>query len=185
MSDWFETLDGIYNRVWQTLGRGVADRRSPARHPTLATTGPDGMPQARTVVLRRVDIDAQILEIHTDLHSAKIKSFEKFPLAAFHIWDEKQKLQLRLSGTVDVLSGDPAMDRWAKVPDPSRQAYGTEPAPGTVIKDALAYRKPADPAAFAVVECSITHMDIVHLGNDHRRASFTRSRDWAGEWLAP
>lgn len=185
MSEWFETLDGIYTRVWQTLGRGVADRRSAARHPTLATTGPNGMPEARTVVLRGVNADEQMLEIHTDLHSVKVQSFKAFPLATFHIWDEKQKLQLRLSGTVDILSGDAAMDCWAKVPDPSRQAYGTAPAPGTVIPDALAYRKPADPGAFAVVECIITHIDVVHLGSDHRRASFTRSRDWVGEWLAP
>ena len=54
------------------LLRGVRDRRAPTRHPTLATVTPDGRPKARTVVLRAADKQAGILELHTDLHSAKV-----------------------------------------------------------------------------------------------------------------
>ena len=185
MSEWFETLDGIRGRVWQTLGRGVADRRSAARHPTFATVSPDGWPEARTVVLRAADAQVQTLDVHTDFQSDKVKSLRGKSRAAFHIWDEKQKLQLRLGAEVEILSGDVVADLWAKVPDPSRQAYGTDPAPGTAINDALAYTKPADPAAFAVLRCKVIAIDVVHLGADHRRALFTRDSEWIGEWLAP
>lgn len=185
MSEWFETLEGLHGRVWQTLGRGLADRRSAARHPTFATVSPDGWPEARTVVLRAVDAERRTLDVHTDILSAKVDSLREYPRAAFHIWDEKQKLQLRLEAEVEILSGDAVADLWAKVPDPSRQAYGTDPAPGTPIDDALAYSKPADPAAFAVLRCQVIAIDVVHLGADHRRACFTRDSDWVGEWLAP
>lgn len=184
MSEWFETLDGIDARVWQTLGRGVADRRSAARHPTFATVH-DGQPEARTVVLRAIDAAARRLDIHTDAFSAKIKSLLSNPKAEVHIWDQGQKLQLRLQVEVTILSGASVADLWAKVPDPSRQSYGTYPPPGTPIPDALAYTKPADPAAFAVLRCIVQAVDVVHLGDMHRRARFSRAREWRGEWLAP
>lgn len=185
MSEWFETLEGIDTRVWQTLARGVADRRSAARHPTLATVSPDGWPEARTVVLRAADITGRSFDIHTDAFSSKVQSLRERPRAALHVWDEKQELQLRLQADVTILTGDSVADLWKNVPDKSRQAYGTAPAPGTALDHALAYTKPADPAAFAVLRCHVIAVDAVHLGAEHRRAFFTRDSDWVGEWLAP
>ena len=49
---WSEQLDTLHTHAWHRLIRGVHDRHAPARHPTLATVSPDGMPQARTAVLR-------------------------------------------------------------------------------------------------------------------------------------
>lgn len=184
MSEWFETLTSIETRVWQTLSRGVSDRRTAARHPTLATVE-DGQPAARTVVLRAVDQGARTLDVHTDIGSTKIESLRVSPNAAFHIWDDKQKLQIRLRTKVTILTGATVADLWAKVPDPSRQGYGTDPSPGTPIATALEYTKPGNPEAFAVLRCQVVAIDALHLGGSHRRASFTQSRDWQGQWLAP
>lgn len=186
-TNWFETLDGLHAHAWQQLGRGVADRAHPARHPTFATLGQDGWPEARTIVLRAADPSAKVLEVHTDLHSSKIASLRANPRAAFHVWIEKQRLQMRLQTTVTILQGDEVADQWAKVPDPSRQSYGITPAPGTPIKDALDYVKSPDPATFAVLRCQVETMDLVHLGEVHRRAFWAKAkgRDWHGQWLAP
>ena len=95
---------------------------------------------------------------------------------------------LSLAEAVDIpviLSGGAVAATWARVPDPSRQSYGTSPAPGTPIAEALAYAKPADPDSFAVLRCAVQAMDIVHLGPQHRRARFDRADGWAGQWLAP
>ncbi|MFP3387127.1 pyridoxamine 5'-phosphate oxidase family protein, partial [Tritonibacter sp. SIMBA_163] len=54
--------------------RGVHDRHAPARHPTLATVSPAGMPQARTVVLRGADKQAATLTLYTDVHSDKVRA---------------------------------------------------------------------------------------------------------------
>lgn len=184
MSEWFETLDGIAARVWQTLEDGVADRTHVARTPTLATVQ-NGVPEARSVVLRACDANARTLDIHTDIGTTKITSLKQTPRAALHIWDQGQRLQIRMTADVSILTGDAVADIWAKVPDPAREVYGTSPTPGTVIPSALSYDKPADQDGFAVLRCHVIKIDALHLGDDYRRASFARMRDWRGEWLAP
>jgi hypothetical protein len=59
------------------------------------------------------------------------------------------------------------------------------PAPGTPIAAALDYRKTPDPAAFAVLRCTVQTIDAVHLGPNHRRARFDAADGWHGQWLAP
>ncbi len=182
---WATTLDGLHQQVWTRLVRGVADRRAPARHPTLATLSPAGWPEARTVVLRAADPAAAVLEVHTDLHSAKVAALRANPRAAFHVWEASAHLQTRLMVEVTILTGDAVAATWARVPDPSRHGYGTTPPPGQPIAAALAYDKPADPASFAVLRCAVQAMDVLHLGPQHRRARFDRADGWAGQWLAP
>lgn len=185
MNDWFTTLDGLWGRMWQTLGRGVADAKHPARLPTFATVSPDGWPEARTVVLRSAERDAGVVTVQTDLTSSKIISLRKTPRAALHIWDRKQDLQIRLQAGVQIDSGAAVRAIWEKVPDLGRQSYGITPPPGTPIKDALAYQKKPDPDTFAVLTCQIMRVDLVHLGKSHRRAGYTREDAWAGQWLSP
>lgn len=182
---WASALDSLHAQVWTQLVRGVSDRRAPARHPTFATVSPQGWPEARTVVLRAADPVAATLEIHTDLRSAKVAALRVNPRAALHVWEASAHLQIRITADVTILSGEAVAATWAKVPDPSRQSYGTKPAPGLPIAGALDYTKPADPDSFAVLRCRVQGLDIVHLGPHHRRARFDRADGWAGQWLAP
>ena len=182
---WATTLEGLHDQAWQRLIRGVADRRAPARHPTFATLSPDGWPEARTVVLRAADRATAMIEVHTDIHSAKVAALQATPRAALHVWEAGAHLQIRLTTTVTILSGVDVAEAWARVPDPSRQSYGTQPPPGQPIPTALAYAKPGDPQSFAVLRCAVQAMDLVHLGPQHRRARFARADGWAGQWLAP
>ena len=182
---WATSLDDLFAQVWLRLLRGVNDRHAPGRHPTLAPISPSGWPEARTVVLRAADARAAVLDVHTDLRSPKMAALCAMPRAALHIWDQSAHLQIRISADVSILSGDAVAAIWEKVPDPSRNSYGTEPAPGQPIFAALDYSKPADPASFAVLRCTVRRMDILHLGPHHRRAEFTRASKWAGQWLAP
>ena len=182
---WAAGLESLHDQVWLRLQRGVADRHAAARHPVLATVAPGGMPQARTVVLRAADPEARLLEVHTDIHSAKIADLRANPHAALHVWDAGAHLQTRIEARATILTGDAVAAIWARVPDPARQSYGTRPAPGTPIADALAYDKPADPAAFAVLRLEVLAIDAVHLGQRHRRARWRCETGWRGEWLAP
>lgn len=185
MTDWFETLEGLHQRVWNTLDRGVAEAAHPARRPSLATVSPDGWPEARTVVLRTADMDKARITIHTDLYSDKIASLRAQPRAAFHIWDADQALQIRLQAQVTIQSGPDLLALWQCIPDHAQQSYGVIPPPGQPIKKALDYVKQPDPETFAVLHCDIAHIDAVHLGDDHRRAAFSRVSNWAGQWLSP
>jgi pyridoxamine 5'-phosphate oxidase len=185
MTDWFESLDGFWARMWDTLEDGVARRDAPARHPAFSTVSPKGWPETRTVVLRQADRNAMAVEVHTDLHSGKISSLRSLPRAAFHVWNEPDRLQIRLSAAVTIRSGADTAGIWAQVPDPSRQSYGVTPAPGTPIPNALSYAKSPDPATFAVLHCVLVAVDLVHLGERHRRAAFAAETGWAGQWLCP
>ena len=182
---WATTLDGLYAQVWARLMRGVADRRAAARHPTLATVSPDGWPEARTVVLRAADPATSTLDLHTDLRSAKVAALRTTPRAALHIWDQSAHLQIRLLADVTILTGGNVAATWAKVPDASRRAYGMTPAPGHSIPTALDYQVTPEKTFFTVLRCTVQAMDILHLGTDHRRASFDRASGWAGAWLSP
>ncbi|WP_296427134.1 pyridoxamine 5'-phosphate oxidase family protein [Yoonia sp.] len=185
MSNWFETLEGLHIQVWDTLIQGLVDAGHPARRPTFATVSPDNWPEARTVVLRGSDTEAGIVSVYSDLHSDKIRSLKKNPRAALHIWDPAQALQIRLKTEVTIASGPAVRPLWENIPAQSRQSYGVSPAPGRPIPDALDYIKNAYPDTFAVLHCRIITIDVVHLGDDHRRASYSRSDDWAGKWLSP
>ena len=181
---WAAAVDTLYDHVWQRLIRGVHDRHAPARHPTLATVSPDGVPKARTVVLRSADKASSRLEIHAHLHSSKITDLKERPVAAVHVWDSGQKLQIRLEANAEIVTGPLAAAAWAKVPEGSRTAYSVQ-VPGSPIEDALANDRQPDPEAFTVVYLHVQSMDILHLGLDHRRAVFRRSDGWVGQWVAP
>jgi len=182
---WAANLDTLYAQVWARLVRGVGDRHAPARHPTFATVSKDGLPEVRTVVLRAADPVAGTLDIHTDLASDKVASLRHSPRASLHIWDASAHLQSRIEVEVVILTGPQVAEIWARVPDPSRQSYGTVPTPGVPIADALGYEKKPNPASFAVLRCTVRGVDAVHLGPNHRRARFERGDGWAGQWLAP
>ena len=69
---------------------------------------------------------------------------------------------------------------WAGVPEVSRLSYGTIPAPGQLIAQALDYTNGPDPGSFAVLRLSVQTIDALHLGPNHNRARFSRMGNWAG-----
>lgn len=182
---WAQDLALLQAECWGRLTRGVHDRHAAARHPTLATVSVTGRPQARTVVLRAADRAAGTLDIHTDIESAKVQDLRASPFAALHVWDAAAHLQIRLEAEVSLLTGPAVSAIWASVPDASRQSYGSTPAPGQPIPQALDYAKSPDPACFAVLRLRVLTLDALHLGPQHRRARFDRDTGWAGTWLAP
>ncbi|MFP7672916.1 pyridoxamine 5'-phosphate oxidase family protein [Marivita sp. S0852] len=170
---------------WQRLTRGVQDRRAAARHPVFATVSTKGLPEARTVVLRAADRGAATVEIHTDSGSGKMISLRQTPVAQLHIWDEKARLQIRLSTSVEINQGASVAQDWARVPEGSRMAYGASPKPGSPIARAHAYTKLSRESAFAVLICTIREIELMQLSDPHRRAVFKAETGWQGGWIVP
>ena len=180
-----DDLQAFLGEAWQYLSRGVADSKSPARYPTFVTVSPNGTPEARTVALRAASRSNAVLEVHTDIETTKVAALRQTPVAAFHIWLPRADLQIRLTASVVILTGEDVDAQWANVPPASRVSYGTEPAPGTPIAQVYEYEKPPTRDRFAVLRCQVTEMDLVHLGAQHRRAGFVRQDGWQGSWLTP
>lgn len=180
MSEWFETLDGLRERVWARLAMAALQ----SDVVTLATVSPESEPEARSVVLRDADPEAGTLAVYTDLESAKITSLRHHPRASFLIWDADLSLQIRAQCQVTILTGDVVAELWDDVPDHARLSYGITPPPGQVIVESDAYQKAPDQAVFAVLSCMVDAFDIVHLGKPHRRARLMRAQSQPGEWVA-
>lgn len=178
-------LRAFLDHAWQRLSRGVADRRSGARHVSFATVSPDGDPQVRTVVLRGARQSQNLVEVHTDAASAKIAALATHPYAQLLVWDEKPRLQIRLNARVEVQGGADVSDVWDRVPPISRVSYGKAPAPGAPIEEPYAYELLQDPAAFRVLRCHVQQIDLVELGETHRRATYQIEDEWSGQWLVP
>jgi hypothetical protein len=170
-------LIALLDTVWSRLERGVADRRHPARHPVLATIGPDG-PEARTLVLRRADRSEAALELHTDALSPKAAQIAADPRVALHVWIPKDRLQIRARAHAALHRGDPAL--FASLPPEARANYGG-PAPGDAPS---AEPSEGDPNRFIVMRCKLHEIDALVLEETHRRALYS-APDWSGRWIAP
>ena len=170
------------------LARGVADRRAPFHTPTLATTGEDGGPRARTLVLRGFDAAERCIRLHTDARAGKFTELSRDPRAELHLYDPGAQLQLRLRGRAELHRGDAVADAaWAASRPFSRIIYAADPAPGVPV--AAPPAAPADPDAgradFALILLRFDRLEWLWLcAAGHRRALFTWEPE-AMTWLAP
>ena len=176
-------LAGFRDAAWAALEAALQDRDDPMRHVVLATLNGE-RPDARILILRNVDRSTRVVEVHTDALSSKVSELERSPQACFLAWSPKRQLQLRLHVDVSVQSGSGVADLWEKVPEPSRLGYGGI-RPGTPIQD-HSPRGPADAARFAVIRGTVSKMDVLELGSPyHRRAFYTASDGFSGQWVSP
>ena len=181
----FQKLDNFLDFAWSQISRGKVDKKSPARHPTFVTSSTNGIPNARTLVIRRSDRKNSQIEFHTDTASSKMLALEENPRAGIHVWLPKVQLQIQMDVVVEVKVGDITIPYWRNVPTNSRLAYGTIPSPGTVIGSPLAYDHAPDQKRFAVLVCHIQSITLLLLGTKHIRAYYKKTTNWQGEWLSP
>jgi hypothetical protein len=174
------TLHSLLDTVWSHLSRGVADRKHPARHPTLATLGPEG-PELRTLVLRAADRATARLELHTDAASPKAAQIAADPRVALHIWLPKPRLQLRMRAHAGITAGDPAL--FARLPPEAQANYGGA-TPGSPLGDTSDHAT-GDATRFARITCTLSELDILHLGTPHIRALYRAADGWQGQWIEP
>ena len=91
----FEKLDNFLEFGWAQIFRGKVDKKSPARHPTFVTSSEKSFPNARTLVMRRIDREHNLIEFHTDTASSKVLALEGNPHAAIHIWLPKSNCKFK------------------------------------------------------------------------------------------
>jgi len=177
--------------AFRLLSRGVADRRSAFHTVTLATVGPDGAPEARTLVLRGFEPATRTIRLHSDSRSAKVTALEADPRCVIHLYDAPAKIQLRLSGRAALHRSDALADAaWAASRDAARMVYAVQPAPGTAV--AAPPVAPQDPVAgrawFALLLVRVDRLEWLELAaSGHRRARFAWTGDSPAEasWLVP
>lgn len=156
------------------------------RTPTFATTGPDGHPEARVVVLRQASLRERQLEVHTDEASMKVASLRSNSSIAFCFWDHKRRLQLRLSGTAVLQSGGDAATTWNDLGQSAQRIYRVSPPPGTQIEQPANFH--FDGAGrFVRILCVINRLDVLELGRPSHRRMRGEFKDgqWSLHWVVP
>lgn len=195
-----DDLPAILGDAWARLLSGAASGRHAFHTPVLATVGDGGEPDARVVVLRRVDPAERVLICHTDARSPKLLQLRDRPRAAWCFYDASAKLQLRCWGVTTTHTGDAMADeRWAASAPSSRRCYlaphppgEPSPTPSPNLPEAVRGRVPEvdetlpGRAHFAAIRTVIDRIDWLYLAHDgHRRACFSWSErgERTDRWL--
>ena len=95
-------LQEIHTAAWDILNRAVKDSHNPFHYLSLGSVADGVRPQSRILVLRNVDSLQYSLEFHTDTRSPKWRELSACPQATVLGYDNEQRLQLRLQGSVEL-----------------------------------------------------------------------------------
>jgi len=179
----FPDGDALSKRLWQELQSAALDRHHCWRTPVLATTGLDGLAQARTVVLREVRRATQQLLIYTDARSPKVAEIQAQPMASLVCWSPRLRWQLRLQLRFDVaLGGAETLAAWDSIRhSPSAHDYLAVQAPGS-LQTAPHATSLSMPQLAVLVGC-VQSMDWLELRREGPRRARLGARGM--EWLVP
>jgi len=179
-------LAQFLNTAWSALAPQVVANKRKAQVVTLSTVGQGGAPAARSVVLRANDRSRASVDIFTDAATPKCAEITNDPRAALTLWHADLQLQLRLSGTIEIIEGTQTHAAWSSLPDLALPNYGVSPPPGSNIPTPTSYTRQPDQARFAILRMTLLDMDVVSLAAPiHIRAFYERRDGWRGLWLAP
>jgi len=189
----YADLAAVDRAAWDMLSRGSHDRRHAFHQATVATVSDEGLPRARTVVLRAADRAARTLRFHTDTRSGKFAELSARPASVLHFYDHGAKVQVRARGSVRLHVGDRLTEElWRQMREMSKECYRQPVAPGTplaapadalrggLLPDAEGYRH------FVAAVVSVTEVEWLYLAAaGHRRALLRYGEAEAAFWLAP
>ena len=171
----FRDPAGCFGRVAGWLHAGLQSPGHSFHVMAVATTGEDGTPDARTVVLRGFDPVGRELRFHTDARVTLL------------FYDHGVRLQVRVSAVATIHHEDgTAAAAWGSSTETSRSPYAAADGPGAELDpdDPVPQLAPPavdDPAAFGhfvLVTCRFETMDVLELGSaGHRRVLFA----WDGD----
>jgi hypothetical protein len=178
-----EHLAVIEAAVWRELGAAAHEPGHAWRVGTLATF--DGShADARSVVLRELDLATRTLLIFTDARSPKAEQIAAHPRGTLVLWSAALSWQLRLRVDLGLqTAGLMVSSRWARLKmTPGAQDYLSPLPPGTPLAGAvLPQRQSRD--HFAVITARVTELDWLELhAQGHRRACFDAA---GGHFVAP
>ena len=161
------------DRVWASLMTGAQPGRTPFTVLQLATTGLDGAPKVRCVILRGVDAERGAVSFFTDARSAKIEEIRHQPRVSLLGYDADAGFQIRLEGkaTMDT-EGPEKAAAWAACRSHTRALF-QHPLPSGTPISGPAEAAPADDVDgernFAVIVVSVIRIGWLDISGRHRQ----------------
>jgi len=178
-----DDLAAIESALWRELEKAVhAHAGAHAWRVGVLATRDGEEADARSVVLRELDLEKRELLIYADARSAKLAQIAAHPQGMLVLWSEELGWQLRLQVQLSVAtSGLGVSSRWAQIKlTPAAHDYLSPLPPGSPLARPTPERGSRE--HFAVMTALVQSVDWTELHADgHRRARF----DAAGQrWLA-
>lgn len=175
MTERLSTLDAIEQAIWRELDSAVRDKQHGWRVPVLATVDGDAA-DARTVILREVDVGRKQLLIFSDSRAAKVAQALRHPDATLVMWSPALCWQLRCRVALSIeTDGLAATSRWARIRlTQAANDYLSRQPPGAALDvPEIPTTAPFERGHFAVICARVTAIDWLELNPDgHRRARF-------------
>ena len=150
----------------------------------MATTAQDGLPDARTVVLREADANAAHLRCYTDGRSANVSQLSYRPDALLVFWSKRLNWQLRVRVSVTAHAEGPLVESvWARVSKSVAAGdYLSPSAPGTALSAAIPTTT-AHKHHLVVLSAQVHEIDWLELARGGHRRARLRADTW--DWLTP
>jgi len=170
-------------RIWSELEKATIDRGHGWRTPVMASVDTQGLPQARTLVLRELDKDQWRLSAYTDHRSPKVAQLRHRPLASLVFWSSDLKWQLRVLARVSIQTqGERVAALWQRLKQTSAAGdYLSANPPGTPLVEP--HTASTQNHALGILDFYVQEMDWLELNaQGHKRARLNKDRI---EWLAP
>jgi 3-hydroxyisobutyrate dehydrogenase len=169
----------LENDIWLRLLNGSL-RAKESFHLSVIATVNNGLPEQRTVVLRKAIPEKKQLWFHTDLRSNKIPQIVENSYVHWLFYDKQTQIQLRVQTLARIHQLDElAATQWQNTHSQSRKCYLTELPPGSSIEfpgDGLEYlgnktENEWGKSNFAVIVAQVQQIDWLWLNHQgHRRA---------------
>ena len=176
----------VFQQIKNEIINGSVKKGHPFKYFALSTIW-NGKPRQRTVVLRKVQPDLQLL-FYTDKRSSKVEQIKQNPEVSALFYHPKKMMQVQIEGRASVKE-NPEMLRtvWKSIPAKGKKDYTTVLPPGveTENPEELEYLKEEN--YFCMVEIQPTRIEYLKLGQPHHlRVEFVKSgNDWDGIFLIP
>ncbi|MEL6305287.1 MAG: pyridoxamine 5'-phosphate oxidase family protein [Bacteroidota bacterium] len=180
-------LDEYFEAAILELKKGTSQKKHPFRYFTLASLQANKRIGLRTVVLRKVEENLDLI-FYTDKRSAKIEEIKTHPEVSALFYHPKKLLQLKIVGQANSIA-DAATLRtyWHGVPTKARKDYTSHLAPGTQIMNEQAVDFSENENHFAMVRIQVNEIELVQLQRpEHMRIRFQKvDGKWNGVRLVP
>lgn len=175
------------NKVFEQLTEASRQKTHPYRLCTLATVGLDRMPRMRTVVLREVRPDRDLL-FFTDRRSKKVTHLKENNLAGLLFYDPKHKIQVKVEGAAEIIRDETTLSSyWKNIAKENRKDYTSSIPPGSIVShpDDVEYLRDKDYfCAIRITPYKIEYLQLQPVSHIKVRYS-KKEGSWVSEYLVP
>ncbi|MBQ4819041.1 pyridoxamine 5'-phosphate oxidase family protein [Aquimarina sp. MMG016] len=179
--------DIIFSSIAVDLKNAAENSDHPFRYFTLATSDFNNIPRLRTVVLRNVDDDLNMM-VYTDERSKKISNIQANNRVSLLFLDQQRLLQISIRAKAEIITDHQVIHKiWEQIPEKSKKDYTTELSPGKEIKNPEDVDYLEGKHFFSAIKITPIRIEYLRLKRPiHTRVIFKKELgEWKGTYLVP